>query len=131
MPKNMTVSADMFGFAFDSMMTEIATSLENGLAPAVKKGCNEAKKATKAAAAGYGWSGAYTGGFSYKVDKSGAVAEGEMGNEHPGLVHLLEKGHATMNGGRTRAFPHVEDGYEAGAEAFTEALDAEVAKALG
>lgn len=131
MSKDIMVSADMFGFAFDSMMTEIADSLENGLAPAVKKGCNEAKKATKAAAAGYGWSERYIGGFGYSVDKSGAFAEGEMGNENPGLVHLLEKGHATMNGGRTRAFPHVEQGYEAGAEAFIEAIDDEVARALG
>ena len=29
-------------------------------------------------------------------------------NKKPGLVHLLEHGHALRNGGRTRAFPHVK-----------------------
>jgi len=51
---------------------------------------------------------AYRSGWSKKVivDRMGASAIIYNG-KYPGLVHLLEKGHALRQGGRSRAFPHV------------------------
>ena len=42
------------------------------------------------------------------------------------LAHLLEHGHAKRNGGRTRAFPHIQPAQEAGEEQ----LIAEIERAL-
>jgi hypothetical protein len=43
--------------------------------------------------------------------------------KHYQLTHLLEKGHATRNGGRTRAFPHIIPEGEQAIEKFLAALD--------
>ena len=48
-----------------------------------------------------------------------------------GLVHLLEKGHAKVGGGRTRAFPHMAPGYDEGAPAFEKKLLEGVDRVLG
>lgn len=41
---------------------------------------------------------------------------------HYRLTHLLEHGHATVNGGRTRAFPHWEEAEIQGVEQFEKEL---------
>lgn len=43
------------------------------------------------------------------------------------LAHLLEKGHATRNGGRTKAQPHIAPAEKVGIEQ----LEADIKKALG
>ena len=41
---------------------------------------------------------------------------------HYRLVHLLEKGHQMKNGGRTRAFPHVDPVNEMAGESVTQKI---------
>lgn len=51
---------------------------------------------------------AYKSGWRKKVETNRLGASAVIYNEkYPGLVHLLEKGHALRNGGRTAAKPHV------------------------
>ena len=52
--------------------------------------------------------GAYKSGWTKKVEVTRYGASAVVHNKKfPGLVHLLEKGHATRNGGRTSPQEHV------------------------
>ena len=123
MARDRTCSADMFAVAFNEIMRDVERGIDRSLAPAVRAGCRSAKETTTTSAFSMWPYSSYPSGFSYKTEKSGLYCEGEVGNgTKPGLVHLLEKGHAKVGGGRTRAFRHVEPGYEAGAKEFQTVL---------
>lgn len=128
---DITVAEDRFGYGFGKLLEDIGPGIERAVEDGVKEGCKVGKRETKAAAEGFGWE-EYPSGFSYKVIKGGIDSRGEVGNKtKPGLVHLLEKGHAKVGGGRTRAFPHVAPGYDAAAPAFEKKVLEGVDRALG
>lgn len=43
--------------------------------------------------------------------------------DYPGLTHLLEKGHATRNGGRTQAQPHIGPAEKAAIKKFNKGVE--------
>ena len=66
-------------------------------------------------------------GFASHVER-GVETVGEVGNKNkPGLVHLLEKGHLTLTGRKTTAYPHMAPAFDAMSEEFVE----EYKKAIG
>ena len=66
-------------------------------------------------------SGGYTKGF-IKTDKTlpGNRRYVIWNKKHYQLVHLLELGHAKRNGGRVKAFPHMEPAHDKFAPQFEE-----------
>lgn len=118
------VGFDRFAAALEDMLDDYYKGCDNAVEEAVDKTTKQAKKYVKKYAKSAGFKIKKTGqryisGFSSKVKKEGAETTGEVGNSKiPGLVHLLEKGHAKVGGGRTRAFPHMSPAFDDAKDEF-------------
>ena len=62
----------------------------------------------------------YADGWAKKNTDSGIVVYNKT---KPGLTHLLEKGHAKVNGGRTKIIPHIGPAEQKAVKAFEEAVE--------
>lgn len=108
--RNVTCDLDGFAMALAELVGDIPDSCRDAANKAVTQSVRAGAKTVQGEASRGGiheWSGEYVSGFSSHVTP-GAYVVGEIGNKNkPGLVHLLEKGHVTLTGRRTRAFPHM------------------------
>lgn len=64
--------------------------------------------------------GAYAGSWKKSKDKGKIIIHNK---EHYRLTHLLERGHAKRNGGRTKAMPHIEPVEQFAIETFPKKLE--------
>lgn len=127
---NISVEPDRFAYGFEQLVKDIEPIIEDSIEPAVRKGCQTARKTAKAGAPVM--TGRYAKSLEYKVSGHGMKVKGEVGSKKlPGLVHLLEKGHAKVGGGRVRAIPHMAPGFDAGAPEFERMIMEAVDRALG
>lgn len=130
-----TCDVDSFAASFESLIGDIPDACNDGCNKAVRQSIRQTASKLRSGAFGssgrHAWSGEYMGGFASAQVKGGATPAGEVGNKtKPGLVHLLEKGHVTLTGRRTAAFPHMAPAFEDMAEDFTERVQKYVGEAL-
>ena len=133
MAKSVSCTLDTFAKGIEELVGDIPHACQDKVSTAVAQSTRKGVKSVKKHAEKGGrhpWSGEYVGGFSSHV-QSGAVATGEIGNRaKPGLVHLLEKGHATPTGRRTGAFPHMAPAFDDIQEDFVARVEKAVGEAI-
>ena len=131
--REITCDIEQFAAGIEALIGDIPESCRDALDKATTQSTRKGAKTVQSYASKGGvhkWSGEYVGGFSSHVTH-GATTTGEIGNKaKPGLVHLLEKGHATLTGRRTRAFPHMAPAWEEIQEDFVERAMAAIGEAI-
>ncbi|WP_439424783.1 HK97 gp10 family phage protein [Oenococcus alcoholitolerans] len=118
------VSVNDIAAAISQDLQAYTTEVEEKL---VKSELSIAKSATNRLKQGGGYkerSGKYTKDWTFTRQRNGYVVHNRKNYQ---LTHLLEFGHATKNGGRTKAFPHIEPVEDWTKKAFED----EVKKELG
>lgn len=121
---NKTIEPEQFAMAASALYREWNRRLSDQMPKVVRAACREARDEARREVAGQlkpMLTPRYAEGLTYHVDKHSDLVTGRVGNQlYPGLVHLLEKGHARVGGGRVEARPHMRGGYEAGAKVLVE-----------
>lgn len=134
MSRDLTVDIDRFAIGLEQLVGDIPLECqEKGgevVAKSVRKTAKELRSGKYGSAGKHEWSEEYMSGFSSHVEK-GVETVGEVGNKNkPGLVHLLEKGHLTLTGRRTKAYPHMAPAYEAMAAEFVDEYEKAIGEAI-
>ena len=121
---------DRFAADMTGILSEFVGKVDRETPEAVRAACKVARKRAKAGAPSKHKDG-YKSGFSYKVRTVNGRAVGYVGNRlKPGLVHLLEKGHATPAGGRVEGRPHMAPAADEAFEVFEREVGAAIDRAL-
>lgn len=91
------------------ILSEYEGDVSENIGKITKDLCKKGAAAVKAnALATFGGSGKYAGGWTSEVKTTRYSTSGVIYNRTtPGLAHLLENGHAKVNGGRVEGRPHI------------------------
>ncbi len=106
MARNIWVEEDEFASALSDILDGIVDSADDAVFDLVHDALVEGRDEWRKNANGFGWK--YGKAVTYRTLRQKHGVEGYIFSRKPGLPHLLEKGHAKIGGGRTRAFEHVK-----------------------
>lgn len=106
MGRRLWVEEDQFASALSDILGDIADGADEAVFQLVRDSVSEGRDEWRKNAESYGWE--YGQFVTFRTLRQKHGVEGHIFSRKPGLPHLLEKGHAKIGGGRTRAFPHVK-----------------------
>ena len=134
-PKNVTVDWQAFEVGIVKLLGGIPQACAQKLGKSVQQSVRKTAKGLRGGKYGssgkHQWSPEYMQGFESHSDVKGMAPEGVVGNStKPGLVHLLEKGHLTLTGRRTQAYPHMAPAFDDMEQDFMERAEKAVGEAL-
>lgn len=121
----MVIEPDMFSASINDLLGQVEDAAGEAVADAARAGSKAGAAAWRKNIPGAGikGKGKYKRSIHFAVKGKGEDAQGVCYSDMPGLPHLLEKGHAKVGGGRTRAFPHVAPAAETAFDAAAKALE--------
>jgi hypothetical protein len=111
------VRPEQLAGAIAGILDDYSAKAASGMKTAARDAAKSMADDTKATAPG---AGRYKRAITFETDDAPLQAKatwgvrGKMGN----LSHLLERGHATLNGGRTRAFRFIEPALDKAVEKY-------------
>lgn len=112
MGRHMWVEEDEFAAAMAEIFGDIVAASDEAVFQCVHdalvEGRDEWRRGAKSYIGKNGKPWKYGKAVTYRTLRLKHGTEGHIYSKKPGLPHLLEKGHAKIGGGRTRAFPHVK-----------------------
>lgn len=128
MARHLWVEEDEFAAALSDILGGIADGADEAVYHLVHNSVREGRDEWRRNAAEYDWK--YAKAVTFRTLRKGRDVEGHIYSRKAGLPHLLEKGHAKIGGGRTRAFPHVKPAAEHAFEFAREHLGEYIAREL-
>lgn len=100
---------EQFQAAIEKMLAEYGDEVKGHMDEFIKKTMKKGTKAVKAnSRQTFGGTGWYADGWTNKFESGRVSSQGTIYNEHAGMPHLLENGHAKRGGGRVAGRPHIK-----------------------
>lgn len=127
----LTLTTDQMAAAISSVLEEFRGAVEEDVQRITKETAKQTVSQIRqnAQSAGIKGSGRYRKNWTSKYKKISGGAEATVYNKETyRLTHLLEYGHAKVNGGRVRAFPHIGSAEKEAIAAFERELKEAIEK---
>lgn len=123
---NIPVELDDFAATLEDVLGELDQYTTDALTKGVKAGARECKRLWESNAAAALKGDKYRKSIHYRTETLDGLPRATVYSDMPGLPHLLEKGHASIGGGRVAGRVHIKPAAKAAGEVALETAKREM-----